>query len=210
MGKQIILIGGMPTAGKSTIALTLSKHLGLPWISTDQIGTVMRAVASRASHHDLFTWHDRDDFQYLDEQTASEIADGEFAKGEAVWPGVRKLIDEDHTWADGFIIEGDDVLPHLVARDLSDARHVSAVFIGDPDIERIRRVVLARNFMGDDARAYPDEVKEREIRWILAYGEKLKTQAREHRMPWVEVQKDEHDLARVLAALGRGHERSVT
>jgi len=204
MGKRIILIGGMPTAGKSTIALALSKHLGLPWISTDQIGTMMRAVASRASHHDLFTWHDRDDFRYLDEQTASEIADGEFAKGEAVWPGVRKLIDEDYTWADGFIIEGDDVLPHLVARDLSDARHVSAVFIGDHDIERVRRVVFARNFVGDDARAYPDEVKEREIRWILDYGEKLKSQAREHRMPWVDVQKDEHDLARVLAVLGWG------
>ena len=124
--------------------------------------------------------------KYLDEETAGEIADGEFAKGEAVSPGVRKLINEDHTWADGFIIEGDDVLPHLVARDLSDARHVSAVFIGDPDIERIRRVVFARNSTGDDARAYTEEVKEKEIRWILAYGEKLKTQANDHRMPWVE------------------------
>ncbi|MEQ1787122.1 MAG: hypothetical protein ABL966_08730 [Acidimicrobiales bacterium] len=205
MGKQIILIGGMPTAGKSTIARTLSDHLDLPWISTDQIGTVMRAVASRASHHDLFTWHDRDDFRYLDELAAGEIADGEFAKGEAVWPGVRKLIDEDYTWADGFIIEGDDILPHLVSRDLSDARHVGAVFIGDFDIERTRSVVFARNFAGEDARAYPDEVKEQEIRWIRDYGEKLKTAARDHRMPWVEVQKDEHDLARVLAALERGH-----
>jgi 2-phosphoglycerate kinase len=205
MGKQIILIGGMPTAGKSTIALALSKHLGLPWISTDQIGTVMRAAASRASHHDLFTWHDRDDFRYLDELTASEIADGEFAKGEAVWPGVRKLIYEDYTWADGFIVEGDDVLPHLVSRDLCDARHVRAVFIGDHDIERVRKAVLARNFAGDDAGAHPDEVKDREIGWILDYGEKLKNQARAHRMPWVEVQKDEHDLTRVLDVLERGH-----
>ena len=203
MDKQIILIGGMPTAGKSTIALRLSNHLGLPWISTDQIGTVMRAVAPRASHPDLFTWHDRDDFKYLDEATGDEIADDEFAKGAAVWPGVRKLIDEDHTWPDGFIIEGDDVLPHLVSRDLSDAPDVTAIFIGDSDIEHVRRVVFARNFAGDDARGSPEEVKEREVRWIVAYGERLKTEARDHRMPWVEVQKDERDLARVLAALGQ-------
>ena len=81
---MLVLLGPTGT-GKSTIALRLSKHLGLPWISTDQIGTVMRAVASRASHHDLFTWHDRDDFKYLDEETAGEIAALDLRTGEPGW-----------------------------------------------------------------------------------------------------------------------------
>lgn len=201
MKKQIILVGGMPTAGKSTIAKNLSEHLSLPWISTDQIGIMMRAVATRENHPELFTWEDYDGFEYLNQFTSDEIADNEFAKGEAVWPGVRKLIKEDHSWKNGFIIEGDDVLPHLVAKDFSDSSNIKAVFIGDHDIKRIRNVVFTRNFAGDDANAYPDSVKEKEVEWILNYGDKLKNQVLRNKMPWVDVDKSQHDLGKVLTAL---------
>ena len=60
MSKQIILIGGMPTGGKTTIAKNLSKQLNLPWISTDQVGQIMREVATREKHPKLFTWEDYD------------------------------------------------------------------------------------------------------------------------------------------------------
>jgi 2-phosphoglycerate kinase len=202
MTKQIILIGGMPTAGKSTLAENLSKHLNLPWISSDQIGQVMRGVASKEQYPTLFTWENYDGFQYLNKYTADEIANNEFAKGEAVWPGVRKLIKEDYTWNDGFIIEGDDILPHLVAQDFSSSSNVKAVFIGDHDDKRVRDVVFNRNFSLDAASAYPDDVKEKEIAWILNYGEKLKSQAIKYEMPWVEVEKNEDDLTKVLAELG--------
>jgi 2-phosphoglycerate kinase len=201
MSKRIMLIGGMPTAGKSTLAEKLSEHLGLPWISTDQIGIAMRAVATRETNPELFTWEDYGGFQYLNEFTADEIADNEFAKGESVWPGVRQLILEDHTWNDGFIVEGDDILPHLVARDCSNSSNIRAVFIGDLDSERVRNVVLTRNFVADDASAYPDEAKEKEVDWVLNYGEKLKSQVLQYKMPWIEAEKNERDLAKVLTAL---------
>src|SRR5471030_1610776 len=132
MTKQIILVGGMPTAGKSTIAKNLSKQLNLPWISTDQIGIISRAVATREEYPKLFTWEDYDGFRYLNQFTADEITDNEFAKSESIWLGVRKLIKEDYTWNNGFIIEGDDILPRLVAKDFSDASNVKSVFTGDP------------------------------------------------------------------------------
>ncbi|HMS25286.1 MAG TPA: hypothetical protein PKB15_06355 [Acidimicrobiia bacterium] len=201
MSKQILLIGGMPTAGKSTIAEKLSNHLNLPWVSTDQIGAILRAVATREKYPKLFTWEDYDGFQYLNEYPADELADREFAKSEAVWLGVRKFIKEDYTWNDGFIIEGDDILPHLVAQDFSDVSNVKAVFIGDDDIERVRNVVFTRNFVGDDVSTYSDDVKEKEVEWILNYGKKLKNQVLKYTMPWVEVDKSEHDLEKVLTAL---------
>ena len=194
----------MPTAGKSTVAVNLSKHLNLPWISSDQIGIIMRTVAEREKNPTLFTWEDYDGFQYLRKFTADEIADNEFAKGRAVWSGIRKLIEEDYTWSDGFIIEGDDILPYLVARDFSEVSNVKAVFIGDHDIERVRNIVYTRNFVGHDASAYPDDVKEKEVTWVLNFAEKLKNQAITHKMPWVDVEKSEHDLAKVLTALGLG------
>jgi 2-phosphoglycerate kinase len=201
MTKQIILVGGMPTAGKSTIAENLSRHLNLPWISTDQIGQIMRAVATREKHPKLFTWEDYDGFQYLNNYTADEIADNEFAKAEAVWPGIRKLIKEDYTWNNGFIIEGCDIQPHLVAQDFNDASNVKPVFIGDHDIERVRNVVFTRNFVWDDASAYPDAVKEKEVEWVLNFSEKLKNQVLKYKMPWVEIEKNEQDLVKVLTAL---------
>ena len=208
MAKQIILIGGMPTAGKSTMAERLSRHLKLPWISTDQIGIILRAVATRETYPKLFTWEDYDGFQYLNEYTADEIADNEFANGAAVWLGVRKLIKDDYTCNNGIVIEGCGILPRLVARDFSDASNVKSVFIGDHDIERVRTVVFTRNFVGDDASAYPDSVKEKEVAWVLNYGEKLKSQALTYKMPWVEVEKNEHDLAKVLTALGLSYQLS--
>lgn len=201
MTKQIILIGGMPTAGKSTIAKSLSKHLNLPWISTDQIGTIMRAVASKEKYPKLFTWDDYNGVQFLNDLTADEIADNEFANGEANWLGVRKLIKEDYTWNDGFIIEGTHILPHLVAKDFSDSSNVKAVFIGDHDVERVRRVVSTRNVLVFNTAAYTDSLQEKDIEWVLNFSKKLKSQTLKYKMPWVEVEKNEHDLVKVLSAL---------
>jgi hypothetical protein len=46
------------------------------------------------------------------------------------------------------------------------------------------------------------DVQENEIEWVLNFGKKLKSQALKFEMPWVEVEKNEHDLAKVLTALG--------
>jgi len=202
MAKQIILLGGMPTAGKSTIAKNLSKHLNLPWISTDQIGTIMRAVASREDYPRLFTWEDYDGVKFLDKYTADEIADNEFAAGEENWLGVCKLIKDDDTWNGGFIIEGAGILPHLVARDFSDSPYVKAVFIGDHDIERVRSVVSTRNVLFFDTADYTEALQQKDAEWAIKFSEKLKAEAEKYGFAWVEVEKNAQDLVRVLRALG--------
>lgn len=191
----------MPTAGKSTIAENLSKHLNLPWISTDQIGAILRGVATREKHPELFTWEDYNGVQFLNEYTADEIADREFAKSEAVWLGVRKLIKEGDSWGNGFIVEGSDILPHLVAQDFSDSDNVNVVFIGDHDIERVRKVISTRNALWFDTPDYTDSLKEKDIEWVLNFSKKLRRQVLKHKMPWVEVEKNENDLTKVLTAL---------
>lgn len=92
MKKPRILIGGAPTAGKSTIAQLLSKHLDLPWMSTDQIREIMRTVADRATQPMLFEPEGYSAERFLTEFSAEEIATMEMLQGDAVWPGVRKII----------------------------------------------------------------------------------------------------------------------
>lgn len=94
MPRRVILIGGAPTSGKSTIAGELSRRLGLPWISTDRIRSIMRTVATPETLPDLFNPTD-DPEEFLTRYSAEEIARMEMRQGRAVWPGVRAYIRHD-------------------------------------------------------------------------------------------------------------------
>ena len=183
----------MPTAGKSTLAGNLSHHLGLPWLSTDHVGIVMRSVASRDGHPHLFTWDAYGSDPSAGELSAAAIADNEWKNSEANWIGVRKLIVEDYTWTDGFVIEGAGILPHLVAEDFAGSDVVRAVFVGDRDTDRIRRTMAERESLWSE---------EKEVEWVLRFDERLRAEAERFRFPWVDLEKNDQDLMKVIGALG--------
>lgn len=193
-----ILIGGAPTTGKSTVANLLSKHLNLPWISTDQIRETMRVTADRKKIPNLFNPEGYDAERFLTEFSAEEIVRMEMEQGDAVWPGVKNFIEEDYTWKQGFIIEGVNILPHLVAQDLS--QPCKAVFLIDEDADRTREVVFTRGLWGD-AHTYSDDVKEKEVEWAVLFSHKLNAEAERYGFPCIEVQKRDTDLDLILAAL---------
>src|SRR3989344_1423868 len=199
--KTIVLIGGAPTTGKSTIAQLLASHLGVPWISTDQIREIMRAVASRKEHPKLFTPEDYSAERFLTEFSAEQIAAMEMEEAEEVWPGIRKFIKDDYVWKDGFVIEGVNILPHLVAKDFTNEPHIKPVFLVDEDADRMRQIVFTRG-LWDDANTYSDDVKEKEVEWALLFSHKLKAEAEKYGYPLVEVKKGEDDLRAVLRVLG--------
>lgn len=153
----------------------------------------MRAVATRATHPKLFTWEDYSEDPSVGELTADAVANNEFAKAETSWLGVRKLIQEDYTWNEGCVIEGDDILPHLVARDFLGSNVVKAVFVGDSDADRIRTTVLARGGLWD---------VEKEVEWVLKFSERVRSEAERHGFAWVDLEKNDRDVVQVLGALG--------
>jgi 2-phosphoglycerate kinase len=198
--KQIILIGGAPT-GKSTIALALSKALGLPSISTDQIRTILRSVASKDKYPALFNSSDYDAERFLTELTTEQIVTMEFEQGEETWLGVRALINDcDYEWKDGCIIEGVGILPNMVAADFKDDTRVTALFLVDHDISRMREAIFKRG-LWDEAHKYSDHLKEKEVEWAFLYGKRLEEEAKKYDYPWVEVHKNQDDLARIMALI---------
>jgi len=199
------LIGGAPTVGKSTVAAALAAHLGLPWISTDQIRDIMRTVASRREHPKLFNPEDPSGVPYDAEGfhnafTAEQIVEIEIGQGEAAWAGILAVIERDYTWPQGFVIEGVNLLPHLIARDIPADASVRALFVAEADPGRMREVVFTRGIW-DDAKRYPDAVKEKELAWILRYDALLREQALAHGFPVVALRKDDRDVGRILEAL---------
>lgn len=197
--KLIILIGGAPTTGKSTVARLVAKHLNIPWISTDQIREVMQAVADRKTFPKLFNPEGYNAERFLTEFSAEQIAQMEMDQGDLVWIGVKKVI-EQNTWEDGFVIEGVNILPHLVAKDFGGNADVKAVFLVDEDADRMREVVFTRG-LWDDAHTYSDSVKEKEVEWASLFSHKLKAEVEKYGYPWIEVKKNENDLQAVLKVL---------
>lgn len=193
MSRKIIFIGGMPTAGKSTIAEAVSKELNLPWISTDQIRDTLRGVVKRSELPKLFNPEGFDGEKFLTHFSATEIAQMEFSQSEAVWPGIKAFIDSDYTWVNGLIIEGVNILPKLVHKDFADMKNVKAIFVNDNNKDRIHATIHRRG-LWDAADKYPDYVKEKEIEWVLEFSKILKQQAYKFNYPWLELEKNENDI----------------
>lgn len=199
--KTIILIGGAPTTGKSTLARALSAHLGLPWISTDQIRAVMKSVARAEDFPHLHnaTGHTAETF--LTTFSVEDIARMEMEQGHDTWVGIKAFIEGDSTWRQGFIIEGVNILPALVARDFKDHKNIKPLFLVDDNEDRTRKVVFTRG-LWDDADKYPDTHKEKEVQWALLFGRQLRAAADEYKYPVLEINKNDNDLKTALGLLG--------
>lgn len=158
MKERTILIGGAPTAGKSFVAAQLSRELGIPWISTDQIREIMRATVPPAEYPALFKHQGMSGEEFLTTYAAEEIVQSEIDQAEETWRGIVTLVKEPYPWK-SLIVEGVAVLPHLVVQDFKNNEKVRAVFLVDADADRIKDVVFTRG-LWDDAKTYSDSVKE--------------------------------------------------
>jgi 2-phosphoglycerate kinase len=195
--RKVILIGGAPTTGKSTVASLLAKKLGLPWISYDQVREIMQITTNRKDYPKLFTPEGYGAEKFLTEFSAEQIVQMEREQGEAVWPAIKKLVDDDYHWKDGVIIEGVGILPSLIFRDFGDDKNIKPIFLIDENPSKIREVVFTRGLWAD-AHTYSDDVKEKEVEWALLFSQKLKAEAEKYNFPVISVQRNDYDLEAIL------------
>jgi 2-phosphoglycerate kinase len=198
--KRIILIGGSPTTGKTTLARRLSEEFKLPWISTDTIREMMGDTVDRLKYPNLFAVKDYSAKEFLTQFSAKEIVERENKESEDVWLGVKSLIEKDYAW-DSFIVEGIAILPHLVARDFKDSEYIRSIFLVDEDESRIRDVIFKRG-LWDEPHLYDNDLKEKEIAWVKEYSTWLRLEAQKYGYPCVEVTKQEGDLKIILDQIG--------
>lgn len=201
MARMIILIGGMPTTGKTTLARELSRRLALPWLSTDQTRLVMQGVADPKQYPQLLSAHGLSAAEFFQRFSPEEIAEREYMHGIETWPGNKKLIEDDFTWREGFVLEGVNILPSLLPS-LQTASDVRSIFLTDEGDDALRQAIFSRGLYAD-ADTYADELKEYEIMWARLFDQRIQAEAQQYGYPVVRVQKDsEIDMPNVLSALG--------
>jgi 2-phosphoglycerate kinase len=186
--EKVVLIGGSPTAGKSYTARKIAEKLKLPWISTDTIREQMREIVRKEDYPRLFFHSGADSnmaLKYLSKNTAKEIVKNQNQESVDVWKATKAIIETDYVWG-SFIIEGVAILPKLIKEFVSKNKKVVALFLIDEDIERIRKTIFTRG-LWDDAKKYPDKVKEKEVEWVIAFNNYIKKEAKKHGYPVINV-----------------------
>lgn len=186
--KKVFLIGGSPTAGKTFTAKKLSAEMGIPWISTDIIREQMRHLVRKEDYPILFRHANATPqmgVKFLTRNSVSEIIKHVNEEDAEVWKGVRALIESDGDW-ESYIIEGVGMPPKKVAELVRKRKDVRAVFLIDENIPRVRKTIFTRG-LWDAAHKYPHSVKEKEVEWVVAHNEYIKSEARKYRLPIISI-----------------------
>ncbi len=185
---KIILIGGSPTAGKSFTARKIAESLKFPWISTDTIRGQMRKIVSKKDFPNLFAHSEATPnmaVDFLSNKSAKEIVEHQNDESFDVWKGVSALIETDYVWGD-FIIEGVAILPNLIKKLSVKNKDIKVVFLVDDNVERIRKTIFTRG-LWDDADKYPDDVKEKEVEWVIEFNNYIIRESKKFGFPVVKI-----------------------
>lgn len=112
---RVILIGGAPMLGKTTVARRIAATTGHGCLSLDDLGEAIRAVTTKDSHPDL---HPMDGYDYREYYVTRSpealIADIEL-EHRALWPAVERVIRKHATWGAPCVMEGWSLRPEWVA-----------------------------------------------------------------------------------------------
>jgi 2-phosphoglycerate kinase len=110
---RVILIGGAPQCGKSTVARRLAAKMGYDLLATDDLGVAVRALTSPESHPDLHAMFREDYREYYVRHTPEELWRDALQAHTALWPGVRRIVLNRLDWGHPCVVEGWALLPQL-------------------------------------------------------------------------------------------------
>lgn len=142
-GVRVVLIGGAPRSGKSTVARMLAAKLGYSYLSIDDLGEAIRAVTNKHSHPALHPMAGYEYREYYIQRSIQQLIADTIAEHHAIWPALESVIRKHTTWAEPTIIEGWSLQPERVAS-LALPGFKSLWFISDENVlkERISNDVL--------------------------------------------------------------------
>jgi 2-phosphoglycerate kinase len=183
----VLLLGGHSGTGKSTVAERLARRYGVAWLMADDLRLALqrsRAVLPSPEATAALRFHATPGWW---RSPPERLRDALIADGEALSPALEVVIENHIDQRLPVVLEGDAILPALLARPPVQTRaaggRVRAVFLVEPDERLLLATVLARG----REHTWMTEAELRAVvrgRWL--YGQWLTDQARRAGFPVLE------------------------
>jgi 2-phosphoglycerate kinase len=113
---RVILIGGAPMSGKTTVASRLAATLGYGCLSTDDLGEAIRAVTTKDAHPHLHPMEGYDYREYFVTHSPDALIADLRREHHALWPAVESVIRKHATWGAPIVMEGWSLWPEWVTQ----------------------------------------------------------------------------------------------
>jgi 2-phosphoglycerate kinase len=198
--KNILLIGGAPLTGKTTLARKLAIEQNAAILSGDSVRSEMKKHVNETEYPSLFKTGDggpESAENILKKWTPEAIVALEIEQAHDIWVAIKGHLEGDIRWswvADllenaenpaDIIVEGVVVIPEIVNSFQSTAI-LQSILLVDKNEGRIKERIYSRG-LWDDADKYPDELKEYELPWVLLYSHYIESEAAKYNLKTLEV-----------------------
>ena len=112
---RVILVGGAPLSGKTTLAEGIARRLEIAHVATDDLSTAIRAVTNAETHAALhFLDVDGCFRDYYPAHTPERLLEDAMAFHRAAWPAIEAVANAHASWDRPAVIEGWGILPEFV------------------------------------------------------------------------------------------------
>lgn len=193
---MIYLIGGPPRCGKTTLAKTMSKKFGIPWISCDTLEVIAGAYMSRAqwdkTHpYSLLRRKHKTNDAFYNTYTANEIVEVLRKQAEPTFAAIDMATICEIKDGNDYIIEGYHILPS-VAHDLMKKyghKNIKAVFLGKNDSKKfavdVHKSTTPNDWMLRGTKKPETFLKIGEM--VSLYSRAFETEAKRYRLPFISM-----------------------
>ena len=175
---KVILIGGAPGAGKTTLGQALAVKLGVTSLTIDDLVTAVIAVTTRETHPGIHALRKGPHTEYFTNSSVDELIADATLRHEGSWPMVRQLIQKYTKQKRGIVIDGWHMRPEWVA-DLQLENVWAGWLVIDPDVLEARE---RKNEAWLKGSADPERMFTNFMGRSLWYNSLIKAQAKALRM----------------------------
>lgn len=197
----IYLIGGIPRSGKTILAGTLSRKIGCPYISVDNLRAFLVPYIPKKDHSKKLPFEamyflDNDNDLFFKKYSAEEMIKADLAESRTLWTGVRKFINHQILSQRDFIIEGVQLLPRFV-HTLKKERYwpkIKTIYLTRLDPEKILDGIKKNTQSNDWLLHYTkkEETLEKAANMLAQFGTYFSKEANKYEFPVFNTEHDFH------------------
>lgn len=137
---HVLLIGGPPGAGKTTLGRALAERLGWVSLTADDLITAAQGVTTRDSHPGLWVMKTGDPYAYFTEATPEQLCADAERQHQAVWPAIEAVIRKRARMRNAsLVIDGWSLLPERVAALELPTVHAAYIVIHEAELRKRER-----------------------------------------------------------------------